>query len=374
MTIFSKLRILKSMKILCIHATAGAGHQKAAEALCDALRRHTGHDAQIVDALDDTSPAFKKSYKDSYVFLITKIPKIWSVFFVLTDLGCLQSLVRFIRKIYNHANARKLEEFLIAEKFDVIISCHFLSAEVASRLKREGTITSRLITVITDFDVHHLWLADRTDHYAVASEWTKARLESFGVPSEKITVTGIPVHEKFNGPLDKKVIRRKLGLDEHAFTVLIATGSFGIGPIKDILSKLNDIQVIVICGHNESLYEELSRTATARVKVFKLVDNMEEMMAASDAMVTKPGGLSTSEALARNLPMIFFSAIPGQEQGNVRVLAQYGIGVVPRSSDHIAETLKRWRENGSEYQDQCQKMRQLAHPQAAMDVVKLISP
>ena len=362
------------MKILCIHATAGAGHQKAAEALCDALRKHTSHDVQIVDALDYASPAFKKSYKDGYLFLISKIPKIWAVFFVLTDMAWLQPLLRFIRKIYNHANARKLEKFLITEKFDAIISCHFMSTEVASRLKREGKILSRLITVVTDFDVHHLWLAVRTDHYAVASDFTKARLESFGIPSEKITVTGIPVHEKFTGPLNPGAIRRKLGLGEHVFTVLIATGSFGIGPIKEILAKLKDVQSIVICGHNESLYEELRQPAAANVKVFKLVDNMEEMMAASDAMVTKPGGLSTSEALARNLPMIFFSAIPGQEQGNVRVLGQYGIGVLSHSTDHIAQTLKFWRENLSAYQDQCQKMRQLARPHAAMDVVKLISP
>lgn len=360
------------MKILCVHATAGAGHQKAAEAVYDALRRHTSHDVRIVDALDYTSPAFKKSYKNGYAFLITKIPGVWAFFFALTDQSWMQPFVRLGRCIYNHCNARKLEEFLFVENFDCIVSCHFLSTERVSRLKKQGKLRARLVTVVTDFDVHRLWLGTRVDHYAAASEFTKERLESYGIPSSKISVTGIPTHEKFSEAMDRNAVRAKLGLKPDVFTVLMATGSFGIGPIEEVINKLDGFQVAVICGHNKNLYQTLNRTVRPHVKVFGLVDNMQEMMAASDAMVTKPGGLSISEALVRRLPMIFFSAIPGQEQGNVRVLAGYGIGVMSTSLNHIVETLTYWRDNPSEYQDQRGKMNQLAHPDAAREIIALI--
>ena len=129
-----------------------------------------------------------------------------------------------------------------------------------------------------------------------------------------MALTGIPTHDNFSRPVDVEQLRAKMNLRADCFTVLIATGSFGIGPIEKIIEQLPDFQVVVICGHNKKLVERLRLAAGDNVKVFGLVNNMDEMMGLSDVMITKPGGLSITEALVRGLPMIFFNARIGSTE------------------------------------------------------------
>jgi len=153
---------------------------------------------------------------------------------------------------------------------------------------------------------------------------------------------------------------------------LIATGSFGFGPIEEVVSRLQGVQVLVVCGHNKALYERMNARAMPGVKVYGLVDNMDELMAASDVMITKPGGLSISEALVTGLPLIFFSAIPGQEENNVRVLARQGVGVSNCPVEEIAGTLKRYQNDPKEFQSAQAKARDLGKPRAVKDILALI--
>ena len=180
------------MKILVIHASAGAGHFKAAEAIHRGLKNFPQHTASLVDALDYTSPFFKRSYRDMYFFLISKVPAVWKFFFGLMDIQRIQPLVRGFRRLYNATNARALERFLIHEDFDCIVATHFMPVEIAGALKEKGAIRSKLVTVVTDYDVHKIWLNPCTDIYAVATDWTKERLICLGVEDNKIVVTGIP--------------------------------------------------------------------------------------------------------------------------------------------------------------------------------------
>jgi len=360
------------MKILFIYASAGAGHYKAAEALYRAAQKENGHDAILVDALDFTSPAFKKIYVWTYYILISKFPWAWGFFFWLTDIFWIQPFVRGARRAYNGLNARRLRRYLMEQRFDYIISTHFLPTEVAGALKKSGKISSKLVTVITDFDVHHIWLAKSTDVYAVASEWTVEKLKKLGVAPKRIAVTGIPTDEKFGAFVDIRTLKKKLELYENTFTVLIATGSFGIGPIEAILGELTEFQVIVVCGHNAALFQKLSAKKYRLAKILGLVDNMHELMAVSDAMVTKPGGLSISEALVSQLPMIFFNAIPGQETGNVRVLKDHGIGISGCTVKQIGEELMRMRNSKDAFLTTLKKTRALARPAAVRDILTLI--
>jgi len=163
------------MKILVIHASAGAGHLKAAESLYNGIRNLTEHDVVLVDALDYSSPFFKKLYTGTYFFLISKIPWLWGFFFWILDRRWLQPLIRFVRRLYNRINAGKLHQFLREERFDYIFMTHFMPTEVAAALKRSKNISAQLVTMITDFDVHKIWLAQGIDRYCVASDWTKEK-------------------------------------------------------------------------------------------------------------------------------------------------------------------------------------------------------
>jgi processive 1,2-diacylglycerol beta-glucosyltransferase len=152
-------------------------------------------------------------------------------------------------------------------------------------------------------------------------------------------------------------------------TVLIATGSFGMGPIEELIDALPGVQVAVICGHNKALYTRLQAKRSDLVHVFGLVQNMDEMMAVSDVMVTKPGGLSISEALVSALPMVFFSAIPGQETNNVNVLRHYNIGLSGLSITEIAVIIQEWNAHPQKLEDAKQRTRALAKPHAVDDIV-----
>lgn len=360
------------MKILIIHASAGAGHTKAAEALFNAAQKSSGVQALIVDALDYTSPFYKKIYQKTYALLVTKFPWAWGFFFGLADLKFLRGMVRCLRRLVNHLNSKPLESFLKKEQFDWVFSTHFFPNEVTAFLKRKGVIYPQIVSVVTDFGVHSIWIAEGIDYYTAACDWTKERLLRLGVAKEKIVVSGIPMDEKFSQKKDKVRLRRQLGLYENIFTVLIATGSFGIGPIEKIIRALEEFQVIVVCGHNKALYERLSRQSFKRTKICGLVNNMEALMAASDCMVTKPGGLSISEALISRLPLIFFNAIPGQETDNIQVLKRYGIGVSDCTIEEMAAQLRKWNASPELLKEAKENTQKLAKPDSAAQILKLL--
>lgn len=361
------------MKVLVIHTSAGAGHTKAAEAVYNGLKSTPGVEARLVDTLEFTGRIYGKLYQNGYTFLIKKIPWAWGIFFALTDSVWLRGLVRIIRRLSNSINARALVEFLRAEQFDYIISTHFFPNEVGGYLKRKGMIRSKLICIVTDFDVHTIWLAQGIDYYAVASERTKEKLVKLGVEENKIFITGIPTHEKFSKEVNRDQLKEKLGVRKDMFTVLIATGSFGIGPIEEIAQALQgDQQVIVVCGHNQNLFNKLNRQKMGLVKVCGLVNNMDELMSVSDAMVTKPGGLSISEALVKRLPLIFFSAIPGQETNNVRILKRYGIGISDCSVSGIVTEIKKLSGSPAYLESVCKSVAVVSRPGAVKDIIRLI--
>jgi processive 1,2-diacylglycerol beta-glucosyltransferase len=361
------------MKILVIHATAGAGHKKAAEAIFHGLKAQGGHDVRLADALDYTNPFFKKTYPTAYAFLVTRLPWAWGFFFALIDLPCLQPLVHIVRRSYNGFNARALQEFLIEQQFDAVITTQFLSAEVCASLKGEGKIKSKVICVVTDFDVHRIWVNEGIDIYTAACDYTRDKLIALGVQPDRIFTTGIPTDIKFSASPDPVAIRKKLGIQDGLFTILIATGSFGMGPIEELMVQLEAYQLLIVCGHNKGLYERLKPKAGKNAHVLGLVDNMDELMAVANAMVTKPGGLSIAEALVKKLPMIFFSAIPGQETNNIKVLSSYKVVSQGQSSlSEISRTIHEWDSDKGSLDALRGRMEGLAKPNAVADIISLL--
>ncbi len=361
------------MKILIIHASAGAGHKKAAEAVHQGFKAQGLHESVCVDALDYTNLFFKYTYQGGYTLLVKDFSFIWGFVFFVTDFYWLKWPIRIARRIVNFINGQRLEQFLKKEQFDYIFSTHFLPNEVVSSLKRRRLIESKLVSVVTDFDVHRLWLGQGVDVYAVACEYTQRRLRAFGIPEEKIVVTGIPTDPKFSKTVNRDELKEKLGLKKEIFTVLIATGSFGMGPIEALARKLKGFQVLVVCGNNKNLLEKLTAEKEDHIKPFGFVNNMDELMAASDLMITKPGGLSIAEALVSRLPLLFFSAIPGQETNNAHILKSfYGIGITSNNIDEIVEEVKRLKGLPSHLELVKENIERLKKPAAVSDIIKLV--
>ncbi|MCG8431302.1 MAG: hypothetical protein MJA29_09035 [Candidatus Omnitrophica bacterium] len=317
------------MKTLIVHASAGAGHRKAAEAVYEQFcRRDPQSSHTLCDILDYCSSFYRFCYRSAYSFLINRAPWLWGILFVLTSLPGLKQLLRRWISLNNIRHTRRFAEYLRREQFDCIIATHFLPPEIAAALKRDGSIRSRIYVVITDYGVHPFWVTPGIDEYIVATMQTRRILEGMVTQKPRVSVLGIPVDSRYAHEMSRSRICERFGLRADTFTVLVVTGSFGIGPLDRIAGILSsrDMQVLVVCARNERLRRRLEQAAYPGVKVFGFVDTMPELMAVADVIVTKPGGLTVTEVLARRIVPVFIAAIPGQESENVRVLAGYGIG------------------------------------------------
>ena len=345
------------MKIIVTYASAGSGHFRAAEAVYDYFKeRSPDLELKLVDVLGYSNSLFKKFYNSGYVFLVRYLPVIWAIGFSITCAKFMQPIIRWIFFPLTLLNTKRFTRLLIQESPEVIISTHFLASEIATFLKRNKKINSKIVTVITDFGVHPFWIQEGTDIYIAASDITRAKLISKGVSEEKIKVFGIPVHPGFSKQGEKKELCKKLDIEGNKFTVLVLTGSFGMGPLEKIVEMLHrDAQVLVVCARNKKLLLKLKNRNYPQVRVFGFVDEIYDFMSVSDIVITKPGGLTISELLVMELAPVFISAIPGQETENVKALRIYGIGSLVKNASDVRgkaldyklnpEKLKRVREN-----------------------------
>jgi len=329
------------MKIIIAYASAGAGHRKAAESLYNYYKLNSPNDdIKLIDVLDFTNPFFKTVYVKGYLFLVNHALWLWAAIFNITAFKPLKNFNKNLFLRLDLKNAKKFADLLIAEQPDIIISTHFLPPEIASHLKKEKKIKSKIVTIITDFGVHPFWIHEGTNMYAVANPFSRKQLVKEGVDDRIIHETGIPIEERFIQPINKDAIREKLGIDKNRLTALIMTGSFGIGPIEKIVKKMHlGIQLLVVCANNKALYKKLTAKAYPEVKVFGFVHNINELMAASDIAIVKPGGLSTSELLSMELVPIFICPIPGQETNNIKALNECGLGTLCRTPQEIKKII-----------------------------------
>ncbi len=362
------------MKVLIIHASAGAGHRRAAEAIYNYLKEHDPDlELVLLDALDKTNAIFKFDYTKGYSFLIKYATRIWHWAFWVTDSKVLRPISRLLARLINFTNCQELIRYFRQENPDLIISTHFLPAELAADLKKKNQITSKIITVITDYDVHPFWINPATDLYIVASDFTRDRLILEGVEPEKISVLGLPFDPKFIRHFDRRVLAHKLGIDHKKFTVLLMTGSFGLGPLEEIAKILHqDCQILVVCAGNKKLYRRLIKMNLENVKVFGFISNTEELMAVSQVIITKPGGSTITEVLIMELPAVFISAIPGQETANIEALAQYGIGVSPKNIREIRDYVLDLKNNPQKIDALRKSIREIQKPFALKELASVI--
>jgi processive 1,2-diacylglycerol beta-glucosyltransferase len=319
------------MRVLIATVTAGAGHLQAAAALEEAWKANSTADiVERVDVLSFVSKLYRKLYSEGYVRVVERAPEIYAMIFKKTDNpGLLRRLTR-VRRSLAGASTRKFVKHVLEFKPDIVLCPHFLPLEIIGGLKsKRPEFRPLTVCVVTDFEAHALWMEPGVDLYCVATEETKARLVARGAAPENVVATGIPVAAKFSAKPDKKAVRKQFGLRDDLPTILALGGGFGMGPVGQILAELGKMtrpmQILVVAGKNEKLRRELAATTHKHpTHVLGFVANMQELMAVADLIITKPGGLTTSEALAAGKPLFILNPIPGQEAANSDFLLQHG--------------------------------------------------
>jgi processive 1,2-diacylglycerol beta-glucosyltransferase len=363
------------MRVLIATVTAGAGHLQAAAALEEAwVALRPRDNVERLDVLDFTPRLYRKLYIESYVKLVEHAPDVWAHMFKKTDdpeyIRKLKRLRRALSQLTTNKFVARLKKF----KPEVVLCTHYMPSEVVGAAKEEMRQQPLVANVVTDFEAHAFWMQPGVDLYFVAAEETKARLVARGLTADKVIVTGIPVSARFANVGDVSAIRRRLGLRDDLPALLVLGGGFGMGPVVQILHQLNKVsvlmQIIVVCGRNEELRREAAVIDVRHpTRVLGFVTNMHELMAVSDLVITKPGGLTTSEALALGKPVFVLNPIPGQEAANSDFLLENGAAAKANRVEDLPFRLEKLL-GSSRLAELAQNARRLGRPQAATDICR----
>jgi len=368
-------------RVLLLSASAGAGHVRAAEALEKAFQATLGDvEVQHLDVLNYTNKVFRHLYSRAYIDLVNKMPEVPGWLYDKLDKPWKNERRRLA---LDKLNTRPFVKFLREYEPDMIVCTHFLPAEIVSWLKAKERIASRQAIVVTDFDVHAMWLCHHYEQYFVAIEEARVYLEVLGIPPNKITVSGIPIDPVFAVRKDKQEMRRKHGLASDRTTILLSAGGFGVGSMESLIAAMLHLQersqIVAVCGRNEELKERLTKMAgrvaadaQVIIKPVGYTREMDELMAASDLVLGKPGGLTTCEALAKGLVFVIVNPIPGQEERNSDHLLEAGVGIRCNNLPTLAYKLDRLLSDRKRFAQMQRNTRALARPQAAKEIVRKV--
>jgi processive 1,2-diacylglycerol beta-glucosyltransferase len=324
-------------RVLLLSATSGAGHVRAAQALEKAFLAQGDCSVEHIDALQYVSKLFQRVYEKAYISMVRRAPEFMGLLYERTDQPWHHLRPRLA---LDRLNTGPMIRLLKRIQPALCVATHFLPAEIIAWLIAKGKLRAHNAIVVTDYDVHAMWLCRTVDRYYVAIEEAAEYLARIGVPREKLRVTGIPIDALFAAPVNRIEARMRLGLDVEAPLILISAGGYGIGPleqlVKDLLALKRPWQLVAIAGKAEKTRKRLEGLAKAAGKLASgaprlcpvgFTMEMDKYMAAADLMVGKAGGLTTSEALARALPMALIEPIPGQEERNADHLLEAGAAI-----------------------------------------------
>ncbi|NLI91961.1 MAG: glycosyltransferase [Peptococcaceae bacterium] len=337
-------------RILILSSKFGEGHYQAGQAVASVLESRLSSKV-VVKHLDFGSFFFRRTdylMRKAYFNMVTKTPELWKFIYEKTA----EITAESCRKIVNGLGSKNLLSFIREFHPDVIVNTHFISAGLLAEYKKKGLINTPLVTVVTDYLVHGVWIHTGVDLYLVGCKAAISTLIDRGIPPEKIILTGIPVRPCFNVPLSQNDARKSLQLEQDKKTVLIMGGFGGIsGKNPDIIDFLEDmsgnhsVQFLVVCGNDEDLYHSLLlKTGKIGVKanLYRYREDIQELMAAADILITKGGALTISEALTLGLPLLIYKPIPGHENGNALFIEQTGAGIrahTPQELQSLAKEL-----------------------------------
>ncbi|HEX8612937.1 MAG TPA: glycosyltransferase [Telluria sp.] len=322
-------------KILLLSVSAGAGHMRAAEAIRAAANAAPGAiEATHLDVMDYVTSGFRKMYTEFYLKLVNKAPALWGYLYQASNDARPDSTMQQLRRGLERLNTRALMTAIEDARPDAIVCTHFLPAEILARAIRKRGFTTPVWVQVTDFDLHRMWVHENMAGYFAGNEEVAYRMRRCGIAPERIHVTGIPIMPAFGQALDRATCAREFGLDPHTTTFLLMGGGAGLGSLETVAERLlaleGTFQLIVLAGKNAkalATLKVLEARFPGRLLAQGFTDKVERLMACADLVVTKPGGLTSSECLAMGLPMIVNSPIPGQEERNADYLLEQGVAL-----------------------------------------------
>lgn len=316
--------------ILFFSVSIGAGHDSAARALENKfIEKIPGVKIKIIDTFDYINSTLHKVVVGSYMETLKFNPKVWGYLYSQAENG---DRIVDLGQILNKLLSYKLHQLIENFQPDAIICTHAFPTGMMSVLKAQTDLSVPVIAVLTDYTVHSFWIHDYIDYYVIPSDELKYECINKGMLSESIRPFGIPIRKEFSVDYDQSKIKEKLGLDEKK-VILAMGGGLGLGAVqetvKTLLGSSHNLQIVAVAGKNVRLYNQLSklRQQHHNLHVFGYIDNIVEYMSAADLIVTKPGGLTTAEVLAKGLPMVIVDPLPGQEYRNTEFLLNWGVAV-----------------------------------------------
>jgi processive 1,2-diacylglycerol beta-glucosyltransferase len=368
-------------KVLLLSASAGAGHIRAAQALEKAFNQlEPTLEVRHLDVLDYTNKVFRHLYSKAYIELVNKMPEVPGWMYDKLDTPWKNERRRLA---LDKLNTRPLVRLLREYQPDFIVCTHFLPAEIVSWLRAKERLASRQAIVVTDFDVHAMWLVHHYEQYFVAIDEARVYLEALGIPVSKVTVTGIPIDPVFAKRKNKLEMRQKHGLNNERITILLSAGGFGVGSVEPLIASLkaieHKVQVVAICGRNDELRKRLLKSANNLAAAGNLLihpvgytQEMDEYMSASDIVLGKPGGLTTSEGLAKGLAFVVVNPIPGQEERNSDHLLEAGVAIRCNNLPTLSYKLNHLLADSNRLARMQTASRKLGRPDAASDIARRV--
>ena len=364
-------------RVLILSASVGSGHVKAADALERAMRaRDDVEEVLCDDSLDHTNLLHRQFYSTLYSKLSSIMPEFLGWWYEHSDDPWVADKSRLAIDL---PQALPLINLVKDFRPDVILCTHFMPAGVISWLIGNGKLDAQLGVVVTDFHFHAFWITRAFNWYFVAQEEDKIHMEALGLPSDRIEVTGIPVDPEFAKPVDTSAVLLRHGLKPERPTLLIAGGALGMSPasavVRQILQLDRDFQAIIVCGRNEEMLAEISALVKDRpddFRVFGYTSEISDFMAAASILLSKPGGMTTAEALARGLPMVILDPIGGQEERNSDVLLECGAALKCTELTLITHKLRLLLDDPEKLQRMSNNARTLGRPNAAADIARIV--
>ena len=369
---------LRFNRVLVLYSSVGAGHARAAHAIVKALSA-SGAAGEIrhFDALNHTTRLFRSFYLKHYIRVLHHLPRFWDWFYDFTDNPRkMQGLRLWLDRINSGRLIREITEY----NPDLIVSTHFFPPNVISWMKKKHMTACQQAIVVTDLDVHASWRSSNCDHYFVALEESREYLIATGIPPDGVSACGIPIDEVFSEQKDRAQMCARHGLDPDAATLLVSTGGAGVGKVEVLLEQLLKLrhpsQLIIICGRNAKLKQRMD-SAVARLPhdrrvrpiVLGFTEHIDELMAAAQLVVGKPGGLTMAEALCRGLIHVIVDPIPGQEERNADHLLEEGAALRCNNLPTLAWKIDRLLDDPARLAAMRENVRRLARPNAANEIV-----
>ncbi len=330
-----------------------------------------------LNAFHYTNPIIEKVVNRIYMGVIKRFPCLWDY---LYDNDGVAGKVTWIQDVFYRGNAPKLRKLFDSFRPDVIVCSQAFPCSMTADYKLRYGYKVPLVAVLTDFVPHLYWVHDGIDFYITPSPDVDARLCSRGVPAAKIRQLGIPFDPKFSLPVDKQAVLSRYGLSPDGRNILVMGGGQGLGPIEDAVRSLDralgrDFQMIVVTGTNRKLLSRL-RALTASIKrktvVLGFVDNINELMSVCDLVVSKPGGITTSEALSMGLPMAIINPIPGQEASNTEYLLRQKAAIKIDDAGSAGKCISAVVSDGRKMKELSASARRIGKPAASSDTAAFL--